>query len=168
MNYQAYSVSNFRKIPQLKSLREEQKTDIEIVGNVLPFKVNNFVLDHLINWDDVPNDPIFRLTFPQKGMLLPQHYEEIAGLVRQGADARIIKQAADRIRLSLNPHPAGQMDHNIPYVNGEALPGVQHKYQQTVLYFPSHGQTCHALLYFLFPLAAVLWYVRTALCWPRN
>ena len=150
MNYQAYSVSNFRKIPQLKSLREEQKTDIEIVGNVLPFKVNNFVLDHLINWDDVPNDPIFRLTFPQKGMLLPQHYEEIAGLVRQGADARIIKQAADRIRLSLNPHPAGQMDHNIPYVNGEALPGVQHKYQQTVLYFPSHGQPCHAYCTFCF------------------
>lgn len=150
MDYKAYSISNFRKIPQLQRLSEEQKKNIEIVGHVLPFKVNNFVLDHLINWDDVPNDPIFSLTFPQKEMLLPHHYEEIAGLVQQGAEARTIKEAADRIRLSLNPHPAGQMEHNIPYVNGEALPGVQHKYQQAVLYFPSHGQTCFAYCTFCF------------------
>ena len=150
MDYQAYSLSNFPKIPHLQGLNEELKQDIEIVGHVLPFKVNNFVLDHLINWDDVPNDPIFILTFSQKEMLLPQHYEEIAGLVRQGADAHTIKEAADRIRLSLNPHPAGQMEHNIPYVNGESLPGMQHKYQQTVLYFPSRGQTCHAYCTFCF------------------
>ena len=150
MDYQAYSLSSFRKIPQLQGLNEGLKQDIEIVGHVLPFKVNNFVLDHFINWDNVPNDPLFILTFPQKEMLLPQHYEEIAGLVRQGAQAQTIREAADRIRLSLNPHPAGQMEHNIPYVNGEPLPGVQHKYQQTVLYFPSHGQTCHAYCTFCF------------------
>lgn len=150
MNYKAYSISNFRKIPQLQRLSEEQKKNIEIVGHVLPFKVNNFVLDYLINWDDVPNDPIFRLTFPQKEMLLPHHYEEIAGLVKQGPEAYILKEAADRIRLSLNPHPAGQMEHNIPYVNGKPLLGVQHKYQQTVLYFPSQGQTCFAYCTFCF------------------
>ena len=42
MDYQAYSVSNFRKIPQLEGLNEEIKHDIEIVGHILPFKVNNF------------------------------------------------------------------------------------------------------------------------------
>jgi KamA family protein len=150
MKYRAYSIKNFRKIPQMSGLSEELKQDIEIVGHVLPFKVNNFVLDHLINWDDVPNDPIFILTFPQKDMLIPEHYEVIAGLVRQGAKANTIKKAADQIRVSLNPHPAGQMEHNIPYVNGESLPGVQHKYQQTVLYFPSSGQTCHAYCTFCF------------------
>ena len=150
MDYQAYSVSNFRKIPQLQGLSEELKQEIEIVGHILPFKVNNFVLDHLINWDDVPNDPIFIMTFPQKQMLLPQHYEEIARLVRQGEDAPTVKEAVDRIHLSFNPNPAGQMVHNIPYVNGEPLQGVQHKYQQTVLYFPSHGQTCHAHCTFCF------------------
>lgn len=150
MDYQAYSASNFRKIPQLQQLSEEQKNEIEIVSHVLPFKVNNFVVDKLINWDDVPNDPIFTLTFPQREMLLPQHFEEIADLVNQGAERHDIKEAADRIRLTLNPHPAGQMEHNIPYINGEPLPGVQHKYRQTVLYFPSHGQTCHAYCTFCF------------------
>ena len=150
MDYQAYSISNFRKIPQLQELSEAQKNDIEIVGHVLPFKVNNFVLNHLINWDNLENDPIFTLTFPRREMLLPQHYEEIAGLLQQGAEARVIKEAADRIRLTLNPHPAGQMEHNIPYVSGKPLPGVQHKYRQTVLYFPSRSQTCHAYCTFCF------------------
>ena len=118
--------------------------------HVLPFKVNNFVVDHLINWDNVPNDPIFTLTFPRREMLLPQHYEKVAGLMQQGADTRTIKRTVDGIHTSLNPHPTGQVDHNIPYVNGNPLPGVQHKYRQTVLYFPSRGQTSHAYCTFCF------------------
>lgn len=150
LNYKSYSLANFRTIPQLQKRGEELKQEIEIVGHVLPFKVNNFVLDHLIKWDEVPNDPLYVMTFPQKGMLLPRDYEAIARLVRENAEAHTIKKAADRIRLTLNPHPAGQMEHNIPYINGEALPGMQHKYRQTVLFFPSYGQTCHAYCTFCF------------------
>ena len=109
MKYQAYTNNNFEKIPQLQQLDKQIKQDIEIVGHVLPFKVNNFVIDHLINWDDVPNDPLFKMTFPHKEMLTSDHYEEIAELINIGAGVSTINQAADRIRLSLNPHPAGQM-----------------------------------------------------------
>ncbi|MFP4169161.1 MAG: KamA family radical SAM protein [Desulfonatronovibrionaceae bacterium] len=150
MQYKSYTVKNFRKIPQLERLNEEVKRDIEIVARVLPFKVNNFVLDHLINWDSVPNDPIFVLTFPQKEMLLPEHYQEIAELVQRGADEQAINKAANRIRLSLNPHPAGQLEYNVPHFRGEYLTGVQHKYRQTALYFPRQGQTCHAYCTFCF------------------
>ena len=50
---------------------------MEVVGNVLPFKANNYVVEQLINWKNVPNDPIFVLTFPQKGMLKPEHYKKM-------------------------------------------------------------------------------------------
>jgi hypothetical protein len=30
------------------------------------------------------------------------------------------------------------------YVHGRPLPGLQHKYPETVLFFPRQGQTCHA------------------------
>ena len=150
MTYRCYTLSSFREIPQLSALSEDLKRDIEVVGRVLPFKVNNFVLDHLINWDDIPNDPMFILTFPQKGMLLPQHYEEIVNLVRHGAAPTVISEAVNRIRLTLRPHPGGQKEHNVPYINGTPLPGVQHKYSQTILYFPSQGQTCHAYCTFCF------------------
>ncbi len=150
MDYQAYSVQNFRKIPQMSAVSEQLRVDIEVVGHVLPFKVNNFVLEHLIDWDDIPDDPMFVLTFPQRGMLLPHHYDAIARLMSTGADAKAIKAEADRIRRELNPHPAGQMSHNVPRYKGERLEGTQHKYQQTILFFPSQGQTCHAYCTFCF------------------
>ncbi len=150
MDYQAYSVQNFRKIPQMSAVSEQLRVDIEVVGHVLPFKVNNFVLEHLIDWDDLPDDPMFVLTVPQRGMLLPHHYDAIARLMSTGADAKAIKAEADRIRRELNPHPAGQMSHNVPLYKGERLEGTQHKYQQTILFFPSQGQTCHAYCTFCF------------------
>jgi KamA family protein len=148
--YKAYSLSNFRDIPQLAALPESLRFDIEVVGQVLPFKVDNFVLDHLIDWRRVPDDPLFTLTFPRRAMLAPAHHDEIAGLLRAGADADRIRAAANRIRLTLNPHPAGQISHNIPTLEGEPLDGMQHKYRETVLFFPSQGQTCHAYCSFCF------------------
>jgi len=148
--YKAYLLHNFRDIPQIARLSAAQQFDIEVVGHVLPFKVNNFVIDHLIDWDNAPDDPLFVLTFPQRGMLSPEHYDEMAALLRAGADAATLKRSADRIRMQLNPHPAGQMTHNVPLLKGEALHGMQHKYQQTVLFFPSQGQTCHAYCTFCF------------------
>jgi len=148
--YKAYVLSNFRNIPQMEHLPEEMKFDIEVVGQVLPFKTNNFVIDHLIDWDRAPEDPLFILTFPQREMLLAHHYDEIAGLVKSGADNATLREAANRIRMALNPHPAGQVSHNIPTLEGETLDGMQHKYRETVLFFPSQGQTCHAYCTFCF------------------
>lgn len=150
VSYRAYGTHNFREIPQLARLSEAQRFDIEVVGRVLPFKVNNFVVDQLIDWEAVPQDPMFVLTFPQREMLRPGHYAQIADLLRAGADPRAVKAAAERIRLELNPHPAGQLEHNVPELRGERLGGVQHKYRQTVLFFPAQGQTCHAYCSFCF------------------
>lgn len=150
MRYQSLLLHNFRDIPQMKRLSEEQKFEIEVVGSVLPFKANNFVVNELIDWADIPNDPLFTLTFPKREMLLPEHFDEMAALLKRGEDRSTIKLAADRIRMQLNPHPAGQIDHNVPFFQGEALHGMQHKYRQTVLFFPSQGQTCHAYCTFCF------------------
>ena len=50
----------------------------------------------------------------------------------------------------LNPHPAGQREFNIPSEEDEVFEGLQHKYRETVLFFPSQGQTCHAYCTFCF------------------
>ena len=148
--YQAYSLSNFRSIPQMEALPEDLKFEIEVVGHILPFKTNNFVIDHLVDWGNAPEDPLFVLTFPQREMLHPAHFDEMAALIRDGADNETVKAAANRIRMQLNPHPAGQISHNVPTLEGEALDGMQHKYRETVLFFPSQGQTCHAYCSFCF------------------
>jgi KamA family protein len=150
LKYKAITSSNFRNFPEISGLSEEEKFAIEVVSKVLPFRANNYVVSELIDWTAAPDDPIFRLTFPQQGMLQPHHFNEVASAIRRGASKAEIDEIANRIRLELNPHPAGQMEHNQPKLNGRRLPGLQHKYDETVLFFPSQGQTCHAYCTFCF------------------
>ena len=150
MKYRAFQVHNFRNIPQLANLSEEEIKNIEVVGNVFPFKVNNYVIDELIDWDDYLSDPIFRLTFPQKEMLVEEDFETMKQALDDKVDKATLKLIADSIRAKLNPHPAGQMELNVPEYQGEKLHGVQHKYKQTLLFFPSSGQTCHSYCTFCF------------------
>ena len=147
----SYTLANFREIPQIAEMPEERKFEMEVVGNVLPFKANNYVIEQLINWDDVPADPIFVLTFPQRGMLKPDHYERMAAVLRRGAGREEVSSVANEIRMQLNPHPAGQMELNVPQLlDGTRLYGMQHKYKETCLFFPSQSQTCHAYCSFCF------------------
>ncbi len=150
MKYKAYTINNFRSIPQLSKLSEQELFEIEVVSHILPFKTNSYVVDDLIKWENVPDDPIFILTFPQKEMLKPDHYDKMASLLKNNAGKKEISEAAHEIRMQLNPHPAGQLELNVPMVNGVKLIGVQHKYRETVLFFPSQGQTCHAYCTFCF------------------
>jgi len=94
--------------------------------------VNNYVIDELIDWSDAPDDPIFRLTFPQPEMLDPDDLRRVTALLRSGATADGLQAEIRRIRESLNPHPAVQMDLNVPRLDGVPLPGMQHKYRETV------------------------------------
>lgn len=150
MKYKAYQVHNFKTIPQLTQMSDEEKINIEVVGNVLPFKVNNYVIDELIDWDNYLDDPIFRLTFPQKEMLHPQDFATMREALEANSSKDELKLIADSIRTKLNPHPAGQMEMNVPQYKGEKLEGIQHKYEQTLLFFPSSGQTCHSYCTFCF------------------
>jgi len=150
MKLSTYSLHNFKNLPQAAKLSSEQMESIEVVGNVLPFKANNYVINELIDWDNIHNDAIFKLTFPQKGMLNKNNYSLMWNTLIGSSNKDAIKAVANRIRLQLNPHPAGQMDYNIPSLDGEKLNGMQHKYRETLLFFPSQGQTCHAYCTFCF------------------
>lgn len=136
-------------LPQIQRLDRERLEHMDVVARVLPFRTNNYVVEELIDWDEVPNDPMFQLTFPQPGMLSPAHLERMTSAVRGGDPARI-RAAADAIRMELNPHPEGQLQNNVPCMDGEAVAGIQHKYRETCLVFPSAGQTCHAYCSFCF------------------
>jgi KamA family protein len=137
-------------IPQLGRLSDSRRLAMRALAHVLPFRTNSYVVEELIDWDDIPGDPLFQLTFPQPGMLEPADLARVASLVRTGASAQQIRPVADRIRLKLNPHPAGQLEHNVPRLDGTPLPGLQHKYKETVLFFPGRGQTCHAYCTYCF------------------
>ena len=149
--YRAITQAQLDK-PVLRSRLDEQaRFDIRVVGSVLPFRVNHYVIRELIDWTRVPDDPLFRLTFPHRDMLAPEEFERMAQLHRRKAPREEIARLAGEIRQSLNPHPAGQMEMNLPRKpDGERINGIQHKYRETVLFFPKNGQVCHAYCTFCF------------------
>lgn len=144
-----YTERQFEQIEQLQCLSEEQRLAMRVVAKVLPFRVNQYVIEELIDWNNVPEDPVFQLTFPQPDMLDKPGFEKVAEAVRDG-DKTAIATAVDAVRTTLNPHPAGQVSLNVPSLDGDTLPGMQHKYRETVLFFPSQGQTCHSYCSFCF------------------
>ncbi len=148
--YRPVTLANVEELPEWKGLDPEHQEAVRVVAQVLPFRTNEYVVRELIDWSKVPDDPIFILTFPQKGMLEPEDFNRIRDLMRAGAPKEQIRQAAHEIRLKLNPHPAGQLTHNVPTLNGRRLEGLQHKYPETVLIFPGPGQVCHAFCTYCF------------------
>ena len=149
MKYQSYHLHNYASIEGMSKLSAADRKAIEVIGHVLPFKANNYVTDKLIDWDNIAEDPIFTLCFPRKEMLQSVHFEQVEQLMNSGAGEAQLKAAVDAIRLTLNPNPAGQYL-NVPSIGNIKLNGIQHKYRQTVLFFPSQGQTCHAYCTFCF------------------
>jgi len=144
-----YTLQNYRQIPQVANLSPADIEAIEVVGRVLPFKTNNYVVDELIDWTKTDTDPIFTLNFPRREMLERKHYNIVKKLLDEGVEKTVLDRKIHEIRLELNPNPAGQ-EHNVPTLDHVKLKGIQHKYPETVLFFPSQGQTCHAYCTFCF------------------
>ena len=145
-----YGANNLDSIPQLSNFSEQERLGIKAVAQVLPFRTNNYILEQLIDWNNLPEDPMFRLTFPHPEMLDSKDYNHIIQLMTENVPKAVLKEAANKIRQQLNPHPAGQKKYNVPTLNGKPIPGIQHKYRETVLIFPAAGQTCHAYCTFCF------------------
>ena len=121
-------------LPQFHHLSPDERIAMMAVSAVLPFRTNAYVIEELIDWDNIPDDPIYQLTFPQKGMLTEEDFDWMVDLINRDAANSELNEAANDIRLRLNPHPAGQIEHNVPHYGGEPVSGMQHKYWDTALF----------------------------------
>jgi len=148
--FRAYGRRHIDRLPELEKLSREQLIALKSVSAVLRFRVNEYVLRELIDWNDIPNDPIYQLTFPQAGMLERADLLRLQDLVAGGSEEAEVVRYARTIQMGMNPNPGGQKALNVPIVDGESLPGCQHKYRETVLFFPVQGQSCHAYCTYCF------------------
>ncbi|WP_245621146.1 KamA family radical SAM protein [Paraburkholderia ferrariae] len=148
--FKAYNAKSIASSPYWSRVPEEIKGALASVSKVLPFRTNEYVLRELIAWDSVPDDPVFRLTFPHPDMLPREDYSRLRELLSNPSNEAAASRYIATLRHRMNPHPAGQMTHNVPTFDGRPLPGLQHKYKETVLFFPAAGQTCHAYCTFCF------------------
>lgn len=145
-----YNLNNIGSIRQLSRLPESLRQAIPVVGRVFPIRTNNYLVDELIDWDNVERDPIYKLNFPCREMLFPEHYERVHGLLRSGASRDTLRESVQTIRFELNPHTVQTMDGTLPAIGGRKQQGIVHSYPETVLFFPAEGQMCHAHCTFCF------------------
>jgi KamA family protein len=148
--FRAYTAKHLDALTARAGLSESERLAVRAVATVLPFRTNEYVVEQLIDWEAAPDDPIYRLVFPQQDMLPADDIATIGGLLARGAPGAEIHAAAHAVRMRLNPHPADQLVMNIPRLGDEPVAGVQHKYPETVLVFPKQGQTCHAYCSYCF------------------
>ncbi len=148
--FRAYNAKHLDQLTARAGLSDAERLAVRAVATVLPFRANDYVLESLIDWSAAPADPIYRLVFPQADMLPPEDVAPIADMLARDVPEQEIQAAAHAVRMRLNPHPAGQLLLNVPALADEPLPGVQHKYSETILVFPKQGQTCHAYCTYCF------------------
>jgi len=122
MKYHVYARHNLDKIPHYGRLSKEQIQSIKIVSEVLPFKTNNYVINELIDWDNYLADPMYILNFPQKEMLKPSQFRALSTLLENNTNKADLAKYIEELRLNLNPHPAGQLEHNVPTLKGGNRP----------------------------------------------
>jgi KamA family protein len=145
-----YGIRDIDTLPPLQKLPAHERHAMKVVASVLPFRTNNYILDELVQWEQIPDDPMFQLTFPQQGMLNPEQFVQVERLLKRGDSSQTMAALVHQIRLQLNPHPSGQLCANVPLLEGHPVAGLQHKYTETCLVFPSHGQTSHAYCTYCF------------------
>ncbi|MEV3919692.1 KamA family radical SAM protein [Actinomadura coerulea] len=148
--FRAFTAKHLDELTARAGLTPAQRLATRAVATVLPFRTNAYVIEELIDWSAAPDDPIYRLVFPQEDMLPAGDVAHLSDLLSREAPKAEIEAAAHKVRMKLNPHPAGQMELNIPSFGDGKIPGMQHKYDETVLYFPKQGQTCHAYCTYCF------------------
>ncbi|MFH0736094.1 MAG: lysine 2,3-aminomutase [bacterium] len=146
----SFSYEKLLNTKQIEKLSPEQLFSLKVVSSVLPFRVNNYIIDELIDWNDIDNDPMFTLYFMNKKMLKENQFNLVADIYNKNLSDIEKKDIISNIRLQLNPHPAKQLSSNVPVYKGKKVEGIQHKYSETCLIFPSAGQTCHAYCTFCF------------------
>ncbi len=156
MKFRTYNHHSFTKSPYYERLPEKEKKTFRTLSQIFHFKANNYVLDHLINWEDVPNDPIYQLVFPREEMVFPQDYDELQnmeGVFNEGTSTPLSKEQEafyQKVRYKMRPQIQVSQEAIRPCLK-EGLPGVYHIFSTMVNLFPSPMlKTCHAYCTYCF------------------
>ena len=104
--FRAYTAKHLDALAERAGLGAGERLAVRAVATVLPFRTNSYVVECLIDWDAAPDDPIYRLVFPQPDMLPESDVARLAGMLNGGAPDSVLRAAAHAVRMRLNPHPA--------------------------------------------------------------
>src|SRR5690554_3884096 len=88
IKYRNYILRNYSDLTLMSSLSQEEQEANRVVGQVVPFKANNYVVEQLIVLNNVAKDTIYTLTFPRKATLSKRNYNPVKSLPHSGDEPR--------------------------------------------------------------------------------
>ena len=134
-----YSAKTFKKTSYYRQLPQSEQMTFDILTEVFHFKTNAYVLENLIDWDKVPDDPIYRLNFPSPQMLSPHNYQLLLD-----AYQRNNTNFAHAIRAH-KPASVAIDTQRIPRFQGALVKGTYQAFPNLLFLFPDPMvKTCHA------------------------
>ncbi len=136
-------------------LPPEERLAVRAVATVLPFRTNSYVVENLIDWDAAPDDPIYRLVFPQPDMLPAADVRRLADLISGEAPAGRPARRRARDPDAAQPAPGrpAAAERAQPGRQAAARPAAQVPGDRAVL--PPAGPDLPRVLHLLLPVGAV-------------
>lgn len=110
MAFQSFGAMAFMQTNYYHSLPEAEKASFDLLSLFFHFKANNFVLSNLIDWENVPNDPIYRLVFPRKEMLPIADYNFLSQMRQLGLGRSELIPFVEQIKEKLFPGYSIKLD----------------------------------------------------------
>jgi L-lysine 2,3-aminomutase len=142
MEYKIYTKNTIEEIPQWKFLPESLKTELKITTSFFHFKVNNYIIDELINWSSVPEGRLFKLTFPYKEMFDKDDYNYLYEIYKRDSIGSEFNSAKDAIRAKMLHTPSYKINSFIPHNMHGQMGGVYHQFPHTLMLVPRKAHDC--------------------------
>ena len=117
-----YTAADVDQLTARAGLAPARRREIQAVASLLGFRVTSYVTDELIDWSAVPDDPIYRLYFPDPGI------QREAGTGGNAERPELPGPAAAAVNPSSESSATGCHRH----LGERVLPGVHHSYHDTV------------------------------------
>ncbi|PVZ72057.1 hypothetical protein [Pelagibaculum spongiae] len=142
-NTQFYDHKTIDSIYQLELIEPMAKKNLQVISGLLPFYCSEYQLQ-LIDWQNVPNDPMFQLLFPQPAMLHCKLYDLASTLVSKVKNSSELNHSLLKLRSHITPiSPKYIVDHT-PLFEGRRVYGIQHKFRDSLTFFPSNLEDCNS------------------------
>ncbi len=150
MKFKVYTNTNFKLSNYYLLLPDKEKKTFDILSSVFHFKVNSYVLEKLIDWNNIPADPIYKLVFPRREMLNSLDFEHLSLLYEAGLPKDTFLPFVNGIRNKMMPKMKSA-DSSHPDFFDKRLRGVTRNFKTIVSLYPAPMmKTCHSYCSYCF------------------
>lgn len=150
MKFKTFNNNTFPSSVYYKLLPNSERENFDILSSIFHFKINTYVADNLIDWDNVPEDPIYRILFPRKEMIREKDFVYLKAAMNTGIPRELRGQLQDQIRKRMLPKWVSA-EASTPMEGDAPIQGLYNTFRTDLSLFPAPmAITCHSYCNYCF------------------